>query len=437
MKRFQPSAAWTTLASSLLVASVVQAGPARLVKDIDPRTNAAASSEPNSLVGIGETVYFSAIDGFDQEIWRTDGTAEGTVMLKDVRPGPSRSTARFLTRVGSTLYFIANDGTRGTELWKSDGTAAGTTLVKDITPGPDWTFTFEGYEFEAVGDRLYFIARTPGAGRELWTTDGTAEGTRLVRDITPGPASTHMIALTAVGDTLYLAVRTSEVGQELWRSDGTEAGTFMLKDILPGPGSSFPGGMTAVGTTVFFQAWDAANEANLWKTDGTPEGTVLVKQVPGGLIPFGFVAFGPHVYFSCRWPEAGAELCRSDGTEAGTVLVRDINPGPTGSWPEASFVVNGQIILRVQSLETGIEVWKSRRYGGRHDRPQRHLARRRIVARGGIHAGGRPLLLQGPGTRLRVRALEERRNRRGHLYRPRHDTRIRFHEFLPPHAPRP
>ena len=58
------------------------------------------------------------------------------MLVKDIHPGSHRLVPAFaLTNVNGTLFFAANDGTHGYELWKSDGTAAGTVLVKDINPG--------------------------------------------------------------------------------------------------------------------------------------------------------------------------------------------------------------------------------------------------------------------------------------------------------------
>ena len=89
------------------------------------------------LTNVDGTLYFeasNATDGF--ELWKSDGTAAGTVMVKDINPGPDGSNPSDLTNVNGTLYFEANDGPNGAELWKSDGTAAGTVMVKDIDPGP-------------------------------------------------------------------------------------------------------------------------------------------------------------------------------------------------------------------------------------------------------------------------------------------------------------
>ena len=69
------------------------------------------------------------------------------------------------TAVGNTLYFTADNGTNGRELWKSDGTASGTVLVKDINSGSN---SGSPYHLTAIGTTLYFRASDVAYGTELW-----------------------------------------------------------------------------------------------------------------------------------------------------------------------------------------------------------------------------------------------------------------------------
>ena len=90
-------------------------------------------------------------------------------MVKDIYSGSSHGSPLSLTAIGNTLYFRADDGTNGEELWKSDGTASGTVMVKDINSGtgdssPAW--------LTAVGNTLYFAADDESSGEELYTNLG-------------------------------------------------------------------------------------------------------------------------------------------------------------------------------------------------------------------------------------------------------------------------
>ena len=107
-----------------------------------------------NLAAVGSTLYFRAYDVTNgYELWKSDGTSSGTVMVKDINSGSSSSFPYDLTAVGNTLYFQANDGTNGEELWKSDGTASGTVMVKDINPGSS---NGDIYYLTAVGYNFYF-----------------------------------------------------------------------------------------------------------------------------------------------------------------------------------------------------------------------------------------------------------------------------------------
>lgn len=168
------------------------------------------------------------------------------------------------------MYLAMSNAVGNSELWKSDGTVAGTVLVKEIRPdgsGSNPKF------FTAVGNTVFFTAYEPTNGTELWKTDGTNAGTVLVKDIYPGPAVvTGPELLTEVNGLLYFRANTVENGLELWKSDGTEAGTTVF-DIYPGTSNGSPGGLTKLNTALIFGANDIAKGEELWKLETTPAAT--------------------------------------------------------------------------------------------------------------------------------------------------------------------
>src|SRR5262249_30175752 len=158
---------------------------------------------------VNGTLFFTADDSgaTGRELWKSDGTAAGTVLVKDIRPGGSHSTPQFLTNVNGTLFFAANDGTNGVELWKSDGTANGTTLVRDInlTAGassyPNSLANVNGTLFFAASNGTGFLV---GKGNELWRSDGTSAGTTMVKDINANSGGdSNPQYLTNVNGTLF------------------------------------------------------------------------------------------------------------------------------------------------------------------------------------------------------------------------------------------
>ena len=182
------------------------------------------------------------------------------------------------TAVGSTLFFIANDGNNGNELWKSNGTPAGTLLVKTIasssTTPPAWLTNVNG--------TLYFSANDGTTGVELWKSDGSSAGTVRLKDIRSGSYSSSPNWLTNVNGTLFFSATDGTTGNELWKSDGTAAGTVIAKDIVPGVVSGQPGELANIRGTLIFAASNGVNGREVWASDGTAAGTVQIVDVVSG-----------------------------------------------------------------------------------------------------------------------------------------------------------
>ena len=126
------------------------------------------------------------------------------------------------------ILFSANDGTHGEELWISDGTDNGTFMLKDMVEG-DESSDSDPLGFLDAGDFAYFSG-SDGSGRELWKTDGTTNGTVRVKDIV-SDGSSNPGQLTLFGDTVFFTVG-ADISSELWKTDGTEEGTIQVSSSV-------------------------------------------------------------------------------------------------------------------------------------------------------------------------------------------------------------
>lgn len=244
----------------------------------------------------------------------------------------------------SSYFFAGTTEESGTEIWKSDGTEAGTVMVKEINEYAGSNPT----NFTQVGEKIFFLATTRSLGPELWVADAT--GTRLVKTINPTGYSSIQ-SLTPHGDELFFTANNGVNGIELWKSDGTEAGTIMVKDLSVGGSSFYPMQLTSSGDALYFTD---RNKYNLWKTDGTEAGTVQVNTTKsfnyGGITQL--TPVGTKLYFKGYNSILGTELWVSDGTDAGTVVVKDIQLGTaSGLHYSYSYLynVNGKLFFSAYS----------------------------------------------------------------------------------------
>jgi len=146
------------------------------------------------------------------QLWKTDGTAEGTVMVREFAQGTFGTTLTDLVSLGERVVFVVDDGVHGIEPWVTDGTAAGTILLRDIHP----TGSSDAGSLVVADGVVYFAATDPEHGSELWQTDGTPEGTRLVADVLPGVQGSRATPAIAWRDRLFFPATTLETGRELW-----------------------------------------------------------------------------------------------------------------------------------------------------------------------------------------------------------------------------
>jgi len=242
------------------------------------------------------------------ELWKSDGTESGTVLVKDIRSGSATSFPRYLTNVNGKLFFTADDGINGTELWKSDGTESGTVMVRNIRNGAATSFP---RFLTNVNGTLHFNANDGINGAELWSSNGTTAGTTLVDDIRPGAPESFPRYLTNVDGNLFFRADDGVSGGELWQSDGTAAGTTLVRDIRPGSHASLPEDLINVNGQLYFSADDGVQGREVWSSDGTALGTVAVTSPDGsrgGYDVRQLVEFQDRAWINALTAETGAEL---------------------------------------------------------------------------------------------------------------------------------
>jgi ELWxxDGT repeat protein len=227
--------------------------------------------------------------GADTELWKSDGTAAGTVPLKQIN-GSGQSIPASLTLSGSEVFFFANDGVRGRELWKTDGTAPGTTLVNDINPGSGngepttamMTATPLGFFFSANdgqnGDELHLLPTLPlyrlysdVTKEHLYTTDWWEDYVLGTRGWTREGVGFRVFPKDDLqGGVRPIALHRlyhEGILQHLLTTDGNEASTLpsmgwkyegVVGYILPSP---------ATGSTPLYRMSLASPPLHLWTTD--------------------------------------------------------------------------------------------------------------------------------------------------------------------------
>ncbi|WP_066425033.1 pre-peptidase C-terminal domain-containing protein [Anabaena sp. 4-3] len=217
------------------------------------------SSTPRSLTVVGNTLYFTANNGTSgHEVWQYQSGTTAS-LLKDITPGDNSYAPDRLTAVGNTLYFVTDsDNDFNLELWKSDGTAAGTVGIG--TDGQAPNLGLGPIYLTAVGNTLYFVGNDTTSGLELWKTDGI--NTNRIKDISSGSPNSLPTGLVNFNGTLAFAA-SNGTSREVWFSDGTELNTIQASNIYSGQNAN-PDWLTVVGNKLFFTATDGADNTELY-----------------------------------------------------------------------------------------------------------------------------------------------------------------------------
>ncbi len=287
-----------------------------LIKDIISGTG---GSNPAGFVESAGFLFFTALNSNSyRELWKTNGTEAGTTLVKAINPGGNAYIGNLIDFKGK-LFFQAEHPDFGKEIWVSDGTDTGTRPFADLNPGTK----SGGFSLPAVfKDRLYFTS----TGSKLFVSDGTVKGTYRVQDSLMVPQDINTPGdFTLLNGKMYFVASNLTFGKELWVSDGTDTGTRLLVETVPGYNGSNPIFLTRAGKRIFFTNMSPGNGSELWISDGTAEGTRQLKDInPGSLSshPRRLTVVGENVFFTAQDGSNGEELWVSDGSDTGTKKIK-------------------------------------------------------------------------------------------------------------------
>ncbi|MCC6784938.1 MAG: hypothetical protein IT457_18970 [Planctomycetes bacterium] len=303
--------------------------PPRLVVDFDARPRTSLSSSPREYCAVAGMSYFVATDGLGVPgLYRSFGTGATTVRIAAF-PGVPGGSPRHLRALGSRLFFVADDPSSGAEPWISDGSAEGTQRIADLSPGPLSTIVSGAH---VVNGRVVFFGGPASGDHEIFVSDGSAAGTQRLADIHPGTGASTSSSIgtaAAVGRDAsgaeflaFMAFDGTEV--ELWRTDGTAAGTSRISALAPRSeqiqmfeSATLPDGRVAM----VLVGIDTGNFVRrLVVTDGSAAGT-LVGTPPA--VGAAFIERGNQgVAFEGRaWFRHFQGLLATDGSVAGTQVI--------------------------------------------------------------------------------------------------------------------
>ena len=281
------------------------------------------------------------------------------LMLKDANTGSGSGDPNYFEYNKGKVFYTVNDSTYGIEPYVTDGTPEGTHLLKDINASGN----SNPMDFARYNGKVYFSAFESTHGNEMWVTNGTEAGTKLAVDIIPGATGSYPYGFTAYKGLLYFSSASAATGYELWRTDGTPANTEMVFDSYPGTGSTSPQDFYVSNGKLYFRGSNAANGQELWVFDGNlaPSATnpKMVADLYVGAsssLPNYYIGFDNKLLFSGSdgLTTYGREIFQTDGSSIS--IYEDLYAGTSSSTPWDKAVLGNKLITSALQPSIGREL---------------------------------------------------------------------------------
>ncbi len=313
------------------------------------------STSGTGLVFNGKLIAAIYSDPIGKEMYTVDPATGTATLLRDINSTGS-STIGPSCIFGQNVFFVADDGKKGSELWVTDGTGTGTMMLKDLCPGSG---SSSAGGFTPLANKVYFSAMNAAGNREPWVTDGTTNGTYMIKEVNPSSSTgSNPRDFTEFGGKVYFTADNGTNGRELWVTNGTAAGTGMVADIN-NQGDASPHDLVMHNKRLWFFARNAMSVIeSLYSTDGTAAGTKVQISLPQNNNGHQLVSCNGRLFYRA-YASGTSRLLRTDGTSAGTVYVAP--PVAANNDPIAnckSVVINNWLNFFANYEGAGMKLWK-------------------------------------------------------------------------------
>ncbi len=289
------------------------------VKEINPGVSGSRYSSVYDIQVVNNIMYF--YDSYQKSLWRSDGTEAGTFTIMKGNP------VYKMAELNSKVYFFVLNPNNFAEFWQTDGTVNGTQLIKTLESQKATFVNWPGFRLINYKNKLLFDGIDNTNGVQLWETDGTSNGTKLLRKLSLAKTFRTLSNFIIANDILYFGSDDSLGNYKLWRTNGTASGTYIFSNKFKNAFNYF----IAYKNKLFFNAHDTAFKGNfgqLFVTDGTDTGTHVIyskvfklSSVDISFDPSNFCIMNDELYMTAASEGYGYQIWKTDGTTAGTVRI--------------------------------------------------------------------------------------------------------------------